>query len=105
MNLRKYLGKNVKVIFIDGQILQGYDGKALPSKLLIDNEEAQKIVEQMRLPKGFDGLRPVTYEAEDYIAIFIDPETGEEIKTKFVTVSFRKTGSHLTPKKTKKDKG
>lgn len=24
MNLEKYLGKNIKVIFIDGQVLRGY---------------------------------------------------------------------------------
>ncbi|GFH39839.1 polymorphic toxin type 50 domain-containing protein [Lactococcus insecticola] len=101
MNNRHIVGtqqwKDKVVNYQKDLIEEGYDGKALPSKLMISNEQSQKIVEQMRLPKGFNSSMPVIFKADDYIAIFIDPETGEEIKTKFVRVSFRKTGSHLTP--------
>ncbi|GFH40737.1 hypothetical protein Hs20B_11350 [Lactococcus insecticola] len=58
----------------------------------------------MRFPKGFSGKGVVNHELNDYIAIYIDPKTGEKIKTKSVKAAFRKTGSHLTPKDLREDR-
>jgi hypothetical protein len=77
-------------------IEKGYSGKYEPSYLNIDNEQSQKIVEVERYPKRFAG-KYIVHAGNKNIAIFIDPETGAELPTKYVKISFRKTGSHLTP--------
>ena len=76
------------------------------SRLTVSLEEAQELVDKL---KGtgrpvFDGntgewLRKERVETDKIIGIYVNPMTGEEIKTNKFMIVYSKTGSHIIPRK------
>jgi hypothetical protein len=75
------------------------------SRLDVSIEEAQKIVDELRGTGEpiFDSFGDWTNKervvCSDYVGVYVDVSTGEETKTKNITIIYSNTGSHIVPRR------
>ena len=75
------------------------------SRLSINIDDVQRLVDELKgtgdpiFDTSGEWVRKERVESDQYIGIHVDPETGEETKTKKFTIIYSKTGSHIVPRR------
>lgn len=76
-------------------------GLSAPSELTISETEGQAIIKKY----SSNGLTNSCdrFKADKIIGFYVDPTTGKRIPTKYGTISYSKTGAHITPNKPRRE--